>query len=146
MTHTLDGFGFLVPRQEKRSILGTLFSSSMFEGRARETDVLLTTFLGGRRQPQLALNTTSEIERLVDADLGALIGTAGAPSFSAVTRWPRAIAQYTIGHAQRMLKIEEIERATPGLYLRGSYRGGVAVGDCIRSAHETADAVAAYLR
>jgi oxygen-dependent protoporphyrinogen oxidase len=145
VAHALDGFGFLVPRIEKRNILGTLFSSSMFEGRASEDDVLLTTFIGGRRQPQLASNTTSEIDRLVDAELGALLGTAGAPRFSTVTRWPRAIAQYTLGHAQRILKIDEAERATRGLYLRGSYRGGVAVGDCIRSGHEAADAVTAYL-
>jgi oxygen-dependent protoporphyrinogen oxidase len=145
VAHALDGFGFLVPRAENGHILGALFSSSMFEGRAPDGRVLITAFVGGRREPALAVESEGTITRLV---LEALAGFLGArnPCFTAVTRWPRAIPQYTLGHTQRLSSAEEAERALPGLFLRASYRGGVSVGDCIKSAHETASQVAEHLQ
>jgi oxygen-dependent protoporphyrinogen oxidase len=143
--HALDGFGFLLPRVEHGRILGALFSSSMFEGRAPDGRVLLTAFVGGRREPALALQSEETIAGLVHEALGTLLG-ARNPGFTAVTRWPRAIPQYTLGHAQRLSRAGEAERALSGLFLSASYRGGVSVGDCIKSAHETAERVFEHLR
>jgi oxygen-dependent protoporphyrinogen oxidase len=145
VAHALDGFGFLLPRVENGRILGALFSSSMFAGRAPEGSVLMTAFVGGRRQPALALESQEVIAGLVHEALTRFLG-ARNPRFTAVTRWPRAIPQYTLGHAQRLSRAEEAERALAGLFLCASYRGGVSVGDCIKSAHETADRVVEHLR
>jgi oxygen-dependent protoporphyrinogen oxidase len=143
--HALDGFGFLLPRVENGHILGALFSSSMFEGRAPDGRVLLTAFVGGRREPALALQSEQTIAGLVHDALGDFLG-ARNPRFTAVTRWPRAIPQYTLGHACRLSRADEVERALSGLFLCASYRGGVSVGDCIKSAHETAERVTEHLR
>jgi len=140
VAHALDGFGFLVPRVEQRRILGSLFSSSMFEGRAPEGKVLLTTFLGGRRQPEIALQSADDISRIVDGELTDLLG-AGRPIDTAVTRWTAAIPQYTLGHLDRVRRIERAEGGLRGFFLCASYRGGVSVGDRIKSAYETAERI-----
>ena len=143
--HPLDGFGFLAPRVEQRRILGTLFSSSMFDGRAGGDTALLTTYVGGRRAPELASLPDAALKELVQEELAALLGIRGSPLFCATTRWKRAIPQYTLGHAERIRRAEHAETALPGLFLCASYRGGVAVGDCIASASRTADRVNQYL-
>jgi oxygen-dependent protoporphyrinogen oxidase len=145
VAHSLAGFGFLVPKKERRSLLGALFSSSMFEGRAPEGAVLLTAFLGGRRNPDLPAKADGELAYLVHNELVALVGAGKPPLFTEITRWPRAIPQYDLGHLGRLAPIAAAETALPGLHLCASYRGGVSVGDCIKSAHATADAVVRHL-
>jgi len=141
----LAGFGFLVPRKERREILGSLFSSSMFEHRAPPGTVLLTTFVGGLRNPELPRRSDDEIAAIVGRELRALVGARADPLWIAITRWPRAIPQYDLGHLERLRGVEETERALPGLLFCANYRGGIAVGDCIKSADATAAAVGAYL-
>jgi oxygen-dependent protoporphyrinogen oxidase len=77
IVHPLDGFGCLLPGLEKRRVLGVLFSSSMFEGRAPQGHVLLTTFIGGRRHPELPGMQEEQIAALAHAEHGALLGTRG---------------------------------------------------------------------
>jgi oxygen-dependent protoporphyrinogen oxidase len=144
VAHPLDGFGFLAPRVEQRRILGTLFSSSMFDGRAARDTVLLTTFVGGQREPSLPSLPEDDLQRLVHEDLAALLG-ARHPLSVTVTRWPRAIPQYTIGHLDRVQEAVKIENAMPGLFLCASWRGGVAVGDCIASGRAMAATIAGHL-
>jgi oxygen-dependent protoporphyrinogen oxidase len=143
--HPLDGFGVLAPRVEKRRILGTLFSSTMFDERAGEGDVLFTTFIGGRRDPDLLSRSDGDLEAVVRDELAALVGAKGVPGFCVLTRWPRAIPQYTLGHLDRIRRAEQAQEALPGLFLCSSYRGGVAVGDCIKSGRDIAEAVLGYL-
>ena len=146
ISHALDGFGCLVPRKEQRQVLGVLFSSSMFDGRASDDHVLLTTFVGGQRNPGLPGRPEAEIAALVHAEHATLLGAHAAPEFQAVTRWPRAIPQYTIGHLGRVARADSASSALPGLFLAGSWKGGVSVGDCIKNGHLQAETVAAYLR
>jgi oxygen-dependent protoporphyrinogen oxidase len=145
VAHALDGFGFLAPRVEQRRILGTLFSSTMFGGRVGKDRVLLTTFVGGQREPALPSLPEADLVRIVSVELAALLGARGAPLSCAVTRWPGAIPQYTLGHLQRIGAAVTAESALPGLFLCASYRGGIAVGDCIASGCHTADTVANHL-
>lgn len=140
--HALDGFGFLVPRVERRRILGTLFSSSMFEGRAPSGHVLLTTFTGGRRHPEIPGKTENDIAAIVSQELAQLLG-ATSPEWQEVTRWTRAIPQYTLGHLDRLRAVDEAERRIPALHFCANYRGGVSVGDCIKSAFAVAERIAA---
>ena len=143
--HSLAGFGFLVPKREQRRILGTLFSSSMFEGRAPPDTALLTSFVGGMRHPDLAAKHDDELTGMVHAELQALLGASAAPLWTAVTRWNHAIPQYNLGHRERIRAVEDVELALPGLVFCANYRGGVSVGDRIQAARAAADAVVAVL-
>lgn len=144
VAHPLDGFGFLAPRKEKPRVLGTLFSSSMFSGRAPDGIVALTTFVGGRRDPELARSEPPQIASIVCESLQTHVGAA-IPLWNEVTRWPRAIPQYTLGHLARIAAVESAEQAYPGLYFCANYRGGVSVGDCVKSAHAIVERVTTQL-
>ena len=143
--HSLAGFGFLVPRRENRRILGTLFSSSMFRGRAPEGSVLMTTFVGGRRNPDLPGLPDAELSRLVHDEFAALLAAKAPAQWTRVTRWPQAIPQYDLGHLGRVSHVDAAEAALPGLHFCASWRGGVSVGDRILRAHATAETVAKQL-
>lgn len=145
VAHALDGFGALVPRKEQRQVLGILFSSSMFEGRADAGTVLLTTFIGGLRQPELPARDEAHIAALAHAEHQALLGVKQGPLFQQVTRWPRAIPQYSLGHLGRLARAEAARQALPGLFFCANWSGGVSVGDCIKNGHASAEAVAAHL-
>ncbi len=145
VAHSLAGFGFLVPAKERRSILGCLFSSSMFEGRAPEGTVLLTAFAGGRRNPELASAPDGIVASAVREELAHLVGAAQRPLWQEIVRWPQAIPQYDLGHLARLRRIDAAEAAVPGLYFCANYRGGVAVGDRIRCGHAMAEQVDAFL-
>jgi oxygen-dependent protoporphyrinogen oxidase len=145
IAHPLDGFGFLVPQRERRLVLGTIFSSTLFDKRAPQNLALLTTFIGGMRQPELVQREEGEIAGLAQAELAALLGAPARAEWVRVTRWPRAIPQYTLGHLGRIARIEETERNFPGLFFCANYRGGIAVGDCIKSAARAARQVTAFL-
>ena len=142
----LDGFGFLVPQREGRRILGTIFSSTLFAGRAPDGFDLLTTFIGGMRQPALAQGSETEIAEAVQAEHAGILGAPPRAEFVQVRRWPRAIPQYTLGHLARMAQIEDAERDLPGLFFCANYRGGVSIGDCIRAADGIAERAGAFLR
>lgn len=143
--HPLDGFGFLAPVKERPAVLGTLFSSTMFENRSPSEVAVLTTFVGGRRNPELATEGDSELARAVQAELSRLVGAGAEPMWTEITRWKQAIPQYTMGHLGRIAKIEEAERNAPGLYFCANYRGGVSIGDCVKAGHATAERVARQL-
>ena len=146
IAHPLDGFGMLIPECERRQILGTIFSSTLFENRAPDGWVLLTSFVGGTRQPELARRGEPAIAGLVQTELAALLGISADPEFVHVKRWPRAIPQYTLGHAGRIAEVAAAERSFPGLFFCANYRGGISIGDCIKSADRAADQAAAFLR
>lgn len=143
--HPLDGFGFLVPEKEEREILGTIFSSTIFPQRAPEGHVHLTTFIGGMRQPENAQLPHDEIAALVLSEQRKLLGTPKEPSFVHVTAWEHAIPQYGLGHLERIKKVEEAEKRNPGLFFCANYRGGISVGDCIKSADRTVGAVEEWM-
>ncbi len=142
----LDGFGYLIPAVEKRKILGTIWSSVLFEGRAPEGHSALTTFLGGARQPELARLEDADVLSLVQSELSSIMRLSGAPVYSRINRWTKAIPQYNLGYAGIIQSIDECEKENPGLFVCSNYRGGIAVGDCIMSADRTARAVLTYLK
>ena len=143
--HPLDGFGFLVPTRERRRILGTIFSSTLFPGRAPEGRVLLTTFVGGARRPETGAQSDAEIAAIVQEELAEILGAAPRAERVHITRWQRATPQYEIGHGERIGRLEAAEGRMPGLFFCANYRGGVAMGDCIKSAAGMAERLAAFL-
>ncbi len=144
--HPLDGFGFLVPEKERRHILGTLFNSTLFPNRAPEGRVLMTTFAGGMRQPDLPNRDDRELRQLVLDDLRDILGISSAPDFMHIRRYQKAIPQYLLGHQRFLDLINNAEREFPGLHFATNYRGGVSVADCIKQAVETATKIQAELK
>ncbi|MBC7843872.1 MAG: protoporphyrinogen oxidase [Gemmatimonadaceae bacterium] len=133
VAHPLDGFGCLVPSAENRRTLGVLFSSTLFEQRAPEGHVLLTCFLGGARQADIAMLDVDALVDVVQPELAALLGVTGAPKFVERTLWPQAIPQYNVGHDAAARAADAIEAIVPGLVVDGQFRRGVSVGDCVAS-------------
>jgi protoporphyrinogen/coproporphyrinogen III oxidase len=138
----LDGFGFLVPPSERLNILGCVWNSSLFKGRAPEGKVLLTLFIGGARNPDAARLAEAEMVSLAHSELQRVLGISGEPRLIAITRWERAIPQYNLGHAARVRRIEGLLDEIPGLRLIGNYLHGVSTGDCVREADRVATEVA----
>lgn len=143
VAHPLDGFGVLMPAVERRTVLGALFSSSVFAGRAPDGHVLITCFLGGMRSPADGRAATDEILPRVLSDLGPLLGLRGAPVFTHHQRWDRAIPQYELGHGQVVSAAANIEATLPGLYFTGQWRAGVSLGDCIAQGQQAAARIVA---
>lgn len=146
VAHPLNGFGVLVPEVENFNILGCLFSSSLFEGRAPDDHILLTCFLGGERDPGLVDRPGDAIKYLALKDLSALLGVDGRPVFEHLHRWEKAIPQYRMDHGSRLQAIDQIENSNPGLFFNGNFREQVSVPGCIESSYETAGRVASFLQ
>lgn len=138
----LDGFGFLVPSKEKRSVLGTLVDSNIFPGRAPDHSVLLRSMIGGARVPELALLPDAELISRVKADLQGILGVHAEPDFIRIFRHKRAIPQYNVGHAHRLETIENKLQIHPGLILTGNAFKGVSLNDCVVNAEKIAEALA----
>ncbi|MDR2845069.1 MAG: protoporphyrinogen oxidase [Puniceicoccales bacterium] len=138
VAHPLDGFGMLVPAVEKRKILGTLFPSTLFPDRAPEGHVLLTTFLGGCRQPELARADAAVQIGIVREELREMLGAQGEPVFTHFRHWPRAIPQYNLGYGKLLALLDDAEEEYAGLRFCGSYRKGPALAKTIQHAIATA--------
>jgi oxygen-dependent protoporphyrinogen oxidase len=136
-----DGFGFVVPALERRTILAVTVSSLKFANRAPEGHVLLRAFLGGAMHPHVYAMSDDELRRAVLQDLRELIGTTGEPLFSELYRWPDSMPQYPVGHLDRVARIRRRVAAHPGLFVAGNAFGGVGIPDCIASAEAAADQV-----
>ena len=131
--HPLDGFGFLVPEVENLKILGTLFSSTLFPGRAPDGQVLLTTFVGGERNPEFANLPESSIINLVQSELSKLLGIHSKPTFQEIKRWPNAIPLPDQAMGERKRAAENLSVMNPGLRFSGSFLTGVSLPNCLEA-------------
>ncbi len=138
VAHALDGFGVLVPELEHRSVLGILFSSSLFPNRAPAGHVALTVMIGGARQPELARLPSEKMLAAVDRDLRELIGVNGAPVFQRHAFWPRPIPQYNLGYDRHLETMAVCERTHPGFFIGGQARDGIAVPACLAAGEKLA--------
>lgn len=142
VAHALDGFGMLVPAKENRRILGALFSSTLFPGRAPGGHVLLTVFLGGR-QPEYADLPDAALDALVLDELRALLGVRGEPVFRHCTRVPQAIPKYTAAFGALAAAADAFEHEHPGLVVAGNCRTGISLADCMAAGRAAAQRLAA---
>ncbi len=139
VAHPLDGFGFLIPSEERQPILGCLFDSSAFPGhRAPPGHVLLRAFVGGARAPERVDEDDAALVRLVRGVLDPLLGLRGEPVLTRVVRHRSAIPQYVVGHADRVAAIDAAAARVPGLCVAGNALRGVGVNDCTREAEAVA--------
>ena len=139
--HSLDGFGFLVPRSSGLRVLGTVWNSSLFPSRAPEGHALLTSFVGGATDPSVASLPPKILTSLVHSEISPILAIAAEPVFSNVTFWPRALPQYNLGHGDRLAAVAKLLRKHPGIWLVGNYLKGPAIGSCVEQALSIADEV-----
>ncbi len=132
--HPLKGHGFLVPKKERKFIFGCTWVGNKFDHRVPANMVVLRCFLGGNA-------TGLSDEAIVDAarsELHSIMDLEAEPVFHNVARWPKSMAQYTVGHAQRVERIEQLVREIPGFYLAGNAYHGIGIPDCVRMGQEAA--------
>ena len=129
--HPLDGIGCMVPSKEGLNILGTLWNTTLFGGRAPEGMVALTNYLGGRRCPDMVDKTDEKILSITLADLEKILGIKRSPDFVRIIRYPDALPQYAVGHQEILRTVEGLPDRIPGLFIAGSYLRGISVRDCI---------------
>lgn len=141
----LDGFGFLVPRGEGPRILGVLWDSSVYPGRAPEGRVLLRAMIGGARDPEAVRLDDGALLEIVRRDLASTMGLDREPELVRVFRHPLGIPQYVVGHRDRLARIEDRLARHRGLFVTGNGYRGIAINSCVTEAEPLADRVAASL-
>ena len=139
--HSLNGFGYLIPQTEKRDILGTLFSSSVLPSRAPDGKILLTSFIGGARQPQMAAKSDIALGEILDRELKETLGITARPEKEWIQRWEKSIPQYTIGQTERENSLAVCESKNTGLHFHGAFRGGISLMQVIRGGHSLAQKI-----
>jgi len=141
ISHSLDGFGFLIPYKEGRRILGTLWDSSIFPNRVPEGYVLLRSMLGGVRMSELALQDENKLINLVMDELKDIMGLTVQPDFTKVYIHKKGIPQYSLGHEKKLETITGIYNKFKGFYITGNAYRGIGVNDCIENSYKLAERI-----
>jgi len=131
VSHPLDGFGFLVPEIERMDILGSLFSSTLFPNRAPSDKVLISTFVGGERNPELTIGNKDVIFKKVSQNLSSLLGIRGKPVFQQIRNWPKAIPLPDKDFGKRKAAANELNSSNRGLVFSGSHLTGPPLPNCL---------------
>jgi len=140
--HPLNGFGFLIPKRERKLLVACTWVGTKFSYRVAPDRAVLRCFVGGEDESVLGL-TDEELASGVRAELRAIMGVTETPVFTHIARWPRSMAQYTVGHAARLREIEARLKALPGLHVAGNAYTGIGIPDCVRMGKAAAGAIAA---
>jgi len=133
------GFGFLVPRKENRRMLACTFVHRKFSHRAPHDMALLRCFLGGSRDGGVLDLPDGEVMAVVRQELKEILNFSAEPRFWRIHRWPASMAQYVVGHAERIQKLQRRLADLPGLYLAGNGYAGIGISDCIRTGKAAAE-------
>ena len=133
------GFGFLVPRGQGKRMLAATFVHNKFPHRTPDDRALIRCFLGGARDEQVVALPEDEILRIVRLELKEIIGIRAEPLFVRVFKWKGAMAQYGVGHLERLQRIESLRQKLPGLALAGNGYNGIGVPDCVHSGTRAAE-------
>jgi oxygen-dependent protoporphyrinogen oxidase len=144
--HPLSGYGFVVPRLEKRNIMAATFSSVKFPHRAPEGKVLLRCFVGGAKNEAIVSWGDAELLAAVSGDIEEILRIKGKPLLTRIYRWHKAMPQYTLEHEKRLSLIGDGLSKHPGLFLTGSAYRGIGISDCVHQAESTAKAVLGFCR
>ena len=132
------GFGYLVARGEGKRVLAVTFVHNKFPHRAPEDHALLRCFLGGTRDETILELSDEEILRIVRKELREVLSIDSDQLFAKVYKWRAAMAQYNVGHLERLQRIERLRMEVPGLFFAGNAYNGIGVPDCVRSGKQAA--------
>jgi protoporphyrinogen/coproporphyrinogen III oxidase len=136
-SHALDGFGFVVPKCEGRSILACTWTSSKFPHRAPDGHVMLRCYLGGALQEEIAEKDEETMANLVKQDLKEIMGVTEEPVFCKIFHNRKSNVQYEVNHSQRIDTI--MQELQEGLFLVGSAYRGIGIPDCIQGGTKSAE-------
>ena len=139
------GFGFLVPRSEGKRMLAATFVHNKFPHRAPDDRAILRCFLGGSRGAEMLAHSEEEILRIVREELDQILHLKAEPLFTRVFKWKGAMAQYGVGHLERIARMEALRQKLPGLALAGNGYRGIGVPDCVRSGTDAVDSTLSAL-
>ena len=143
--HPLNGFGFVVPRAEKRKIMASTWTSVKFSHRSPPDFILLRAFVGGTQNEDLLGMGDDVIIDMVRKELGDIMGITADPILTRIYRWEKSMPQYRLGHAEKLSHMEEKLLRYPGLYLTGCAYRGIGISDCIHDGKLTAERALKFL-
>jgi oxygen-dependent protoporphyrinogen oxidase len=139
---TRAGTGFLIPKVERRKMMACTFVGTKFPDRVPDDKLTLRCFFGSTGNEGVLDETDERLMFFARDELKRIIGLTAQPIHSSVSRWPRAMAQYTVGHGERWKEIQARTAAIPGLHLAGNAYTGIGIPDCIRMGREAAKTIA----
>ncbi|MFB3779633.1 MAG: protoporphyrinogen oxidase [Bryobacteraceae bacterium] len=143
--HRLNGFGFLVPKCERRRLVACTWLGTKFSHRVPDHMAVLRCFVGGEDDGAVG-ESDEALAAAVQEELSEIMGVTAEPVFTRIARWPRSMAQYSVGHAERVARIAGRLRQIPGLFLAGNAYHGIGVPDCIRMGKEAARRITSLRR
>lgn len=126
------GFGFLVPKKERRRMAACTFMGTKFSHRVPDGWLLLRCFFGGAGDESVLDESDESLVAMARGELRRILQLTAAPAFTSISRWPRSMAQYTVGHGERWKQIQSRVAAIRGLHLAGNGYTGIGIPDCIR--------------
>lgn len=142
----LPGFGFIVPKTEGRKVNAATWTSIKWAHRAPQDHLLIRAFVGGHHHEELVFLEDSEMVTLVRGELEQIAGINAKPVFSKVYRWPNSLPKYTVGHMDRIARIDEARKQYPGLHLIGASYLAVGIGGCVKSGFDAASELELFFR
>ncbi|HEV2198602.1 MAG TPA: protoporphyrinogen oxidase [Bryobacteraceae bacterium] len=135
------GFGFLVPKKERQRLAACTFVGTKFSYRVPGDKIALRCFFGGAGDAAILNETDDALVGIARDELRGILGLEAAPVVNVIARWPRSMAQYTVGHGLRIAEIRARAAALSGLYLAGNAYEGIGISDCIRTGRAAAKAI-----
>lgn len=138
-----DGFGVLVAQGEAVRVLGVVFESVVWSGRAPAGHVLLRCIYGGSRDPSAIELDDGALLAQVRADLSTVLGITAEPSHTSIVRWPRGIAQYPVGHRE-VVRAAVTAARTHRIVLAGADYRGPGINDLCADADLVVDEIRAW--
>lgn len=135
------GFGFLVPKIERARLAACTFTGTKFSHRVPDDRIVLRCFLGGIGDPGILSESDETVVKIARDELRRMLGLTASPVSQVIARWPRSMAQYNLGHLQRVAEIRQRAAAISGLHLAGNAYDGIGIPDCIQTGRAAAKAV-----
>jgi len=132
------GFGFLVPKRERDRMAACTFVATKFPHRAPDDRIILRCFFGGIGDEAILGESDDSMITIAREELRRILSLTAAPLLTTVSRWPRSMAQYTVGHGARIQEIKTRAAGHPGLHLAGNAYDGIGIPDCVRTGRQAA--------
>lgn len=138
----VNAFGGLVPWKEQRGLLGVLYLSTIFSGRAPEGGALFSVFMGGLRKPEIYDMPEADLVKTLSREFSAMMGLEHFnPDLLKLHRYAHAIPQYGPESEEKLEAIAELENEHPGLTLAGNIRDGIGMSDRIKQGKKIAEEI-----